>query len=220
MSIMLKEKQPENKITGMVTLAVLVAVMIVMGVFVLSSALPGMSVTDDIGGQRGIVDLRTQSGFDYETDMFLLNGEWEYYPNSLLFPEDFAGGELPTKRYVQFPHYFRNDPVNFPDGRGFATYRIVILAPPDAYGVGIFNEFQYGAYRIFLDGQEITKGGAVSENTGEHFFAYNGGSGYIRSESGEFEIIVQVQCQGHVNGGLNNNIIIGAPAPIAHYRAF
>jgi len=182
-----------------------------------------MSVIDNIGGRRGEVDLRRINSFEYETGLFLLTGEWEYYPNSLLLPEDFAAGNIPETQYMQFPHYFRDEPENFPNGRGYATYRMKVLVPPGSDGAGIFNEFQYGAYRIFLNGQEISKGGVVSDAPGEYFFAYNGGSGYIYSaDSSEsiYEIIVQVQCEDHINGGLNNSIIMGAPSSVEHYKAF
>jgi signal transduction histidine kinase/CheY-like chemotaxis protein len=213
------EKRLGSKITGMLTLAVLCVVIIIMIFLTLTSTLPQMAVTDDIGGQRGMVDLRERSGFDYDTDLFLLGGEWEYYPNRILFPEDFASGEVPETRYVRFPHYFNND-SHFPDGKGFATYRMTVLVPPDSSGAGIFNEFQYGAYRIFMNGVLIAEGGIVSEDIDDYYFAYNGGSGYIHSSAGSYEIIVQVQCHDHVNGGLNNSIIMGSPAPIEHYRGF
>jgi signal transduction histidine kinase/CheY-like chemotaxis protein len=218
---MLYEKYSQNRLTAVATLTVLCAVIAIMIFLTFSSTLGGMAVTGDVGGERGVVDLRSRAGFDYNTDLFLLNGEWEYYPNRLLSPKDFAEGEIHGVRYIQFPHYFKEDRSNFPDGRGYATYRTMVLAPTDAAGIGIFNEFQYGAYQIFLNGQLISESGIVSDDPYDHIFAYNGGSGYIYAPAGGYyEVIVQVQCEDHVNGGLNNNIIMGAPGSIEHYRGF
>jgi signal transduction histidine kinase/CheY-like chemotaxis protein len=195
-----------------------------MGVMIyltLIFTIPAVSVVSDKNIERGELNLREQSGFDYERDLFLLNGEWEYYPNQLLFSDDFADGKVDNVRYVRFPHYWRDDSVNFPDGKGFATYRIVVSAPVEADGMGVFSEFQYGAYRIFLNGQLVSKGGAVSENPDEHYFAYNGDSGYIRpAPGGYYEVIVHVQCYDHIDAGLSNNIIMGAPDSIIRYSGF
>jgi len=224
----LNENMPREKklgitVSGVIKLVALVAAITVMIYLVLTVAMPEVSVIKDAGIGRGVIRLAEHREFDYEKDLFVLSGEWEFYPNQLLYSEDFMDGNVNADsiRYVSFPHYWRDDPVNFPDGTGYATYRMTVQTAAQTTGAGIFSQFQYGAYRVYLNGNLIGMGGNVSENTDDYYFAYNGSTGYIWSGTpNSFEVIVQLQSYDHEDAGLVNMIIMGSPDAIRSYSNF
>jgi len=202
----------------LVFLLVSLGIMIYLG---LTLATPAVFVIRNADVNRGEISLREGSDFDYAKDLFMMNGEWEFYPNQLLYSADFADGIPDGMVYRSYPHYWRDEPVYMPNGSGYATYRMVIAAPIEINGVGVFSKYQYGAYRVYLNGTLVCEGGNVSENIDEHYFAYNGSTGYIRPVSADsFEVIVHVQSYDHVDAGLANAIFLGFPNTIAHYSGY
>ena len=205
---------------GIIKLGILLLSLVLVLYLILTVALPAVSEIRSTDVGKGVINLREQNGFDYEKDLFALNSEWEFYPNRLLYPADFAEGTPEGMVYRQFPHYWR-DEQTMPEGTGFATYRMKITMPAEAVSAGVFSNFQYGAYDIYLNGYRVCGGGNVSENKDEHYFTFNGSAGYVNLTSGsDVEVIVHVQCYEHVRAGFSQNVIIGSSDSIANYRAF
>jgi signal transduction histidine kinase/response regulator of citrate/malate metabolism len=205
--------------TGMVKFIAAAVFLAVMFFMLLYNVTPDMPAIRSVNAGRGEIIIRPASEFDFENELFLLNGEWEYYPNRLLYSEDFAGGRVDNVRFVKFPHSWSEDKVNFPDGKGYATYRITLTTPVQLEGAGLFTNYQYGAYRVFLNGHVVAEGGNVSENRDEYYFAFNASGGYVHPYEGAFtEVIVHIQSYDHAAAGLTNDIIVGSYAAIARYR--
>ncbi|MCL1824149.1 MAG: ATP-binding protein [Oscillospiraceae bacterium] len=207
----------KDRIINSVKIIMIAALTVFAAFQLLSDRVTGFSGTKDLNAEKGRVVLQG----DYGNRIFALNGEWEYYPNELLEPSDFIINDY-APHHVTFPHYWKNDAENFPDGKGYATYRMMIETPDATISdAGIFSEFQYGAYRIYLNGVIVAVGGNVAENKDDYYFAYNGSAGFSNPKvTGQDEIIVQVQSYDHTDGGLGNRIIIGSADNIERYHTF
>ena len=72
--------------------------------------------------QKGVLDA---THWDFVNDgTITLNGEWEFYWNQLLDPEDFKTN--PKKSYIKLPgvwNDYKNEETTIP-GEGFATFRL------------------------------------------------------------------------------------------------
>jgi len=83
-----------------------------------------------------------------EINSVKLQGEWEFYWNQLLEPQDFRDSEGKLNpEFVKIPKSWTNykfDNVKLPN-EGFATYRLVINKKPDLsktiYGLKISSVF-------------------------------------------------------------------------------
>lgn len=199
--------------------AILITILILYSFIVAIPEIANIRSTAD--SMRGEVMFSAARGFDYKTDLFLLNGEWEYYPNEFLYPADFKDNPPSAVSFVKFPHFWRDDPDNFPEGKGYATYRIIFNTPEDTEGAGVYAQLRYGAHRVFLNGNLISEFGNLTKNLDNFYFAHGGGAGYDYSAgTTRHEVIIQVQSYDHVNAGLANRVIIGSPRAVSMYHIF
>ncbi|MCL2108752.1 MAG: ATP-binding protein [Oscillospiraceae bacterium] len=205
--------------TDIAKLAVLAIILGVMLFFTTVNPVPGHGeIVSTSASMRGEVLYNASRGHDYLKDQFLLDGEWEFYPNQLLYPEDFANAPAAVS-YVKFPHYWKDDPGNFPDGTGYATYRMIFNTPPGITDLGVRAPAQHGAYRLFLNGHKVAEAGNVSENIDEHYFAMLGKTGFVSQiDTTRYEIIIQIQGYNHLNSGLTETIIVGSHEAINKYH--
>ena len=80
---------------------------------------------------KGVLDL---SSWDFDKDGPIdLSGEYEFFWNQLIFPEDFLSGNTPEKfGFIAVPgfwHKFKSGKIR-PEAEGYATYRLRIVIDP------------------------------------------------------------------------------------------
>lgn len=179
--------------------------------------------------EQGFLDLQSISN-DSKQEIFALEGEWEYYPNQILNPEDFQNKTIHKKeeiQYITYPHYWEKDKENFKVPKGCATYRIKVK-PINSLdykeGIGIYSHFQYGAYTIYLNGQKLIEVGKISKNPKEQYVSYMPKEGYVNpvtlEEDGTIEIILQIQNNIHQKSGFSEHILLGSIPNIRFLHGF
>lgn len=182
------------------------------------SYMPDMVYTN---AAKGKLDLTDTSSFG-KGDIFVLEGEWEYYPNQLLGPEEFDSGIKEQTLYTSYPNYWSRDKEHFKEAKGYATYRLTVTLPDFYKTIGIFSRFQYGAYRIYVNGYELMEVGKISENKSEHYFSYRPQSSYLNpfaaKNGNQAEIILQVQNYMHYASGFTGHIFLGGLNEIRFFR--
>jgi signal transduction histidine kinase len=151
---------------------------------------------------KGMIDLRQIS----ESEQFIisLNGEWEFYWNKMLRPNDFAGKYINPDYYGMVPSYW----TDYPKGKvrterfGFATYRLRVLLPPGyrksmAFNVPVFDS----SYDIYINNRYFGGNGVpgISENESKPGYRMN----FFRFDpsSDTIIIIVNVSNYFHRRGG-------------------
>lgn len=183
-----------------------------------SSILPSV-ISDSRGpdplslhAEAGTMDL---SAWDIQKDPTLkLDGEWEFYWNQLLGPEDFHpdGGRIPQLTgYMRVPSIWSGKELNGTvlPAFGCATYRLVLKNIPYHGVLGLKKENVRLSSRVYVDGQELFSDGVPSLTEAEYESGNNPQLGFYYCDGSELEIIVQAANYDYINGGIPVSFKIG-----------
>ncbi|RCX20683.1 histidine kinase/DNA gyrase B/HSP90-like ATPase [Fontibacillus phaseoli] len=165
---------------------------------------------------RGWLDL---SSWNFDEDgVVKLDGEWEFYRNQLLTPEDFAAAATPEDDSPQLTGIFTlpgkwNKYIS-PDGRpsaeGYATFRLKVkVAGEESKLYGIHTENIRTANRIFMNGQEVGASGVTGRSTSEERPNNIPYAGFAAVSGDEIQILVQVSNHIYSSGGVFTPILFG-----------
>ncbi len=184
---------------------------------ILKIAWPGLAAQNEPAPiQKGILDLRECT---IDENFFLkLDGEWEFYWDRFVAPEDFFATSPPLPDlYCYVPSFWSHYSINEKPlgGFGHGTYRLLILLPEGfrqtlAFEVPVFD----AAYSLFLDDKFINSNG----KTGTSEINSEGGykpfvTGY-RPASDTLSILFHVSNYQHRRGGFWKSMKIGDPHKI------
>ncbi|MEA5024112.1 hypothetical protein SDC9_09217 [bioreactor metagenome] len=183
-----------------------------------SSILPSV-ISDSRGpdplslhAEAGTMEL---SAWDIQKDPTLkLDGEWEFYWNQLLGPEDFQpdGGRIPQLTgYMRVPSIWSGKELNGTvlPAFGCATYRLVLKNIPYHGVLGLKKENVRLSSRVYVDGQELFSDGVPSLTEAEYESGNNPQLGFYYCDGSELEIIVQAANYDYINGGIPVSFKIG-----------
>ncbi len=153
--------------------------------------------------KKGVIDLRK---IENESKFIIkLNGDWEFYWEKLLLPDDFASpGKYKPDLYGKVPSYwtdYKRAPVKI-TRMGYATYRLKVLMPPGfRNSIGFDMPVFDSSYEIYIDGTLMgVNGKPGTSETGtkpgyvRNFFRYNPSSDSII-------ILINVSNFNHRRGG-------------------
>lgn len=172
--------------------------------FVLAvSVLGGCSnaVTSEIPkAEKGVLDL-TQ--WDTEERVIRLDGEWEFYWEQLLSPQDFKR-TMPKSEYMTLPISW-----NHYSGNGYATYRLVISLRENCK-LALKIPRIFTAYDLWVNEEFIASAGTVGETRETMTPQYLPQLAFFEAQEGENEIIIQVSNFYHRSGGVLESIKLGA----------
>ncbi|GAA4820167.1 PP2C family protein-serine/threonine phosphatase [Algivirga pacifica] len=151
--------------------------------------------------ERGVLDLRT---VDLQQTEGIIKGEWEFYYNQLINPEDFKQNiNLPT--YVS-PWTSWSELTNEQEGGnyptlGHATYRLRILHQKGIDEMAIHMPGIGSSYNLFVDGKLYLSNGKIgtSRETSTPFEVKQ--TGAIELRGVQSEIVLQVSNYHHGTGG-------------------
>ncbi len=113
---------------------------------------------------KGIIDL---SDWDFENNgNVLLDGEWEFYWEELLTPEDFEKKDL-TPDWIQVPKPWTkhaDGKQNSLPSNGFATYRLKIITTPQQKKLSVRLTDIRDAYNLWVDEDLVISHGKVGKD--------------------------------------------------------
>jgi 7TM diverse intracellular signalling/GAF domain len=147
-----------------------------------------------------------------------LEGNWEFYWNQLLEPQDFKNENITPDLYGKVPKPWTKymvDSANIPY-QGFATYRLVINKKADTvetiYGLKVSTVFSN--YKLWVNGKFITEVGKVSttKELTDPKFTYQDIPFVLdpdKESTENIEIIFQVSNFSHRRAGLQKPIFFG-----------
>jgi PAS domain S-box-containing protein len=166
---------------------------------------------------NGVINL---TDFDFKKDgPVKLNGEWEFYWNQLLSPDDFKTDASRTiTGFFNVPgswnHYKKKKKLFA--GHGYATYRLRIKLKKDrAYALKILPIST--AYRLWVDGESISVG-KVGKKQQE--MIPQSGVKIIRfhPDNPEAQIVLQISNFYHRSGGPRRSLEVGLYEQISEQR--
>ncbi|GAA3401383.1 ATP-binding protein [Paenibacillus hodogayensis] len=163
--------------------------------------------------REGVMDLGT---WNPDRDKIVrLDGEWEFYWDRLLTPDDFRQQSLPSVpgnvAYMHVPSTWNGNNV---DGTslppyGAATYRMVLKHLPFS---GVFalkkTNIRFSS-RIYVNGQELLEDGLPARNKQSYRSGNRPQIGVFASDGGEVEIVVQVANHDYINAGIAVSLMFG-----------
>jgi len=169
--------------------------------------------------KNGVLDLRN---WDFKKQgIAKLNGEWEFYYEQLLTPEDLQNKSKPIKTGLI------NIPGNFLDymykgqqlkGQGYATYRLKVLTNNAEELYAIKTEYIQTAHKLWVNGKVIAESGKVGKSKNETVSKLAPELGAFYVKTGEIEIVLQT-CNYYYGVPQIDTILFGTEAQISQYRA-
>lgn len=114
-------------------------------------------------GTKGVFDF-SQADFN-KSNQFYLQGEWEFYYNTLLMSDDIQ--TAPEADFLEVPGAWNNSVFSnnhYPAG-GYASYRGYLENVTAENSVSIYVPNLAGAYRVYVNGDLISSSGAFGQDT-------------------------------------------------------
>ncbi len=159
---------------------------------------------------NGFLDL---SGRDLKNgDTIRLDGEWEFYWNRLLTPDDFSSAEPPEKTgNITIPSYWNgyNTGIGTAGGEGFATYRLKVKIKDGGRLYALRIKHMFTAYRLWVNNKIVAANGTVGRDRKSMEPQFLPLVAVFNPQSDEFQIIIQISNFYHANGGFWDSISLG-----------
>lgn len=141
--------------------------------------------------EKGELDL-TQ--WDFQKDGIIpLTGQWEFYYNKLLSPDDFKNDEsLKYTTLVTLPGSFIKNTSNiaFPN-KGFGTYKLRVKTNSENVYYALKTEFIHSSHKLWVENHLVTYTGKVGESKSAYNPQLLPKVGSFTNENKEFDIILQ-----------------------------
>ncbi|WP_373686214.1 diguanylate cyclase domain-containing protein [Acinetobacter sp. YH12054] len=134
----------------------------------------------------------------------LLQGKWLFYPNQFLTsPSSVLVGQT-----VYLPASFKDITG---DSKGFGTYTGHFQIPKQFIGrrIAVLIPNQYGAYRVFLNGDVIVRLGEVGRTEAEQKTENAPRIAYFVAQDEYFTLTIQASSFNSMHGGFENPMRIG-----------
>ncbi len=192
-----------------VTLPLVIAIGSIILIFVLFSFWGASSQSNSKTVENGKLDL---TDWDFEDDGNVkLDGDWEFYWDQIIMPEEFAGSAPKMTGMYPVPVYWtKYAGLNLPS-KGDATYRLLVDTESEYELIGISTPELYTEYALYVNGQLLVGNGKLGGTSFRYLdpdvFMFEPGSDRI-------EIVLQIHNHTHVNAGIGQSIILGTPEKI------
>lgn len=144
-----------------------------------------------------------------------LQGEWSFYWQQLLDPEQVA--QATQHEWVQLPHIWKKDTT--PSTEGYATYRMTIALHPEDIGSlkALYVHGIASAYKLWVNGKLLLENGTVAADRSMKAKHYSRVAAF-QPEQQQIEIVIQVSNFVQRKGGIWGNIEFGEAETVALKR--
>jgi two-component system sensor histidine kinase ChiS len=156
--------------------------------------------------KKGVIDLRH---WDFNQDGIIkLQGEWEFYKNKLLTPEDFKGTSL-EKAYSSIPGSL--------GGPIYGTYRLKILVNSEESLYSLKMNYVQNAFKLWANDKQVLSLGQVGKSKSEMIPKIIPKTDSFYLENGEVYLILQVSSFYSISGYIDD-ILMGTDSVIDNYN--
>lgn len=162
--------------------------------------------------ENGTMDL---SGWDIQKNQILhLDGEWEFYWNQLLTPEDFKAGSARTPDltgYLRVPSLWNGKEFNgavLPVFGG-GTYRLVLKNISYRGVLGLKKANVRFSSKVYVDGRELLEDGVPALKSADYESGNIPELGFFSYDGGDLEILVQAANYEYINSGIPTSFALG-----------
>ncbi|MGD9280370.1 MAG: 7TM diverse intracellular signaling domain-containing protein [Desulfobacterales bacterium] len=160
---------------------------------------------------NGVLDL---TDWDFKTDGPVdLNGEWEFYWQQHLMPQNFTSKTAIRKTgFIEVPGYWKDyelDGKKLP-GYGYVTYRLKVKLNQQKESLALRTVEISNAYTIYIDGQKVTSQGEPGRNRETTVPQQYPQIVDFEPKTNQIELIFQVSNFHHRRGGIWEVIRLGS----------
>ena len=140
-----------------------------------------------------------------------LDGDWDFYWNRIIMPEEFAADSpKPTGAYPVPLYWTKYESLNLPS-KGDATYRLVVDTTETNSYLAIRIPEIYTEYALYINNRLISGNGKLGGTS----FHYLDPDAYMFFTGGDrVEIVLQIHNQSHVYAGIGQSFVLGTPDDI------
>ncbi len=166
--------------------------------------------------EGGVLDLR---GTVLNKDVVVsLNGEWEFYWEKLLTPENYQDEKKENQVILMnVPSYWCNHEIDGESlpGMGYGTYGLMIILPPDYRSTLCFDIPVFDcAYNLYLNDRLIESNGQVGTSRDEEEPWYEPSSFCYVPHGDTIQLLIQVSNFHHRRGGFWKSAMIGGSGKV------
>ncbi len=175
---------------------------------------------DGLRSKEGFLDL---SNHDFSRDgSVLLAGEWEFYWNELLSPQDFREGRpsVPSFRHVPANWKTYNSGDGFLPLYGFGTYRLKIRTEGGQNEFGLRLKRIYSAYRVYVNDAIVVETGVIKRNLDEVVPRLPVKTAFFSSSSRDLDVVIQVANPYYYRSGILYPPELGTQEQISRKQVF
>ncbi|GBF76825.1 histidine kinase [Paenibacillus sp. 598K] len=164
--------------------------------------------------EGGVLDL---SSWDIRTQGIVpLNGEWEFYPHTLLSPVELQeDGAASRRSLIEVPGTWKGESDVGMSKKGIGTYRLKVLLPDTGDVSGLKISSIRMSHRLFVNGEERGASGHPDIDPAMNKPGNTPYTVFFSSDTRELELVLQVANRDFVNGGIVNAISFGSASDIA-----
>ncbi|WP_342424536.1 ATP-binding protein [Paenibacillus sp. FSL E2-0178] len=196
-----------------------IAVAVVIGLAISYAIVPVTPGAPKLRSEEGVLDL-TQASI-LKTPL-KLQGEWEFYWQELLSPEDIrsrmASGEM-ADRYISIPSSWLGYKLDGQEleGQGFATFRLVTrLSGQDRNErLALRLPTIFHAYKLWVNGELLAEVGEVGQDKSSVTPRLATKLVFFQPGSDTVELVMQVANFHHKRGGITTSIELGGSNVLA-----
>ncbi len=156
----------------------------------------------------GVLDLRD---WDFSNSgNITLSGDWEFYWQELLTPQDFISKNIKTEYFFPVPGYWNDrqlDTIKL-SGQSYATYRLKIISKENIT-LSVFIDEEFSAYKFWCDTGLVYSCGRVASNADDmipHRFPV---VKEIELSKDTTELVFQISNFNHRQGGFFSSPTVG-----------
>lgn len=182
-----------------------VSAILIMFSIIYYIALPTKESPEAVKGQLNL------SYWDFKKDgIAILNGEWHFYPQSLLGPEELS---LSAPRLLKVPGTWDMEKPNVQPLKGNGTYHLSVKLPHGSGRLVLKVQNIWMAHRLFINGSMVKEMGVPAQDY-EHYEPEN--TPYLVSiePTDKLDIVLQVSNQIYYSGGIVHPIQLGGEQPM------
>ncbi len=151
---------------------------------------------------KGLLDLRNIK--NPEHFIVKLNGEWEFYWEKMLRPNDFKTAKILPPYFGKVPSYWTDYPQDSvkTEKFGYATYRLTVLLPHGfKQALGIDLPVFDSSYDIYINGKYLGGNGTTGKSAAEAIPEYSRNFFRLNPVSDSLAVIINVSNYDHRRGG-------------------
>lgn len=166
----------------------------------------GSGIVDNGRADLTSVDLQ-------QNELVALDGQWEFYWDRLLTPDDFIAEHMPPMdSFMKVPGSWQDRDAGtkiYPD-HGVATYRVLINYPSTLKDPALRIQRVVAASKLYANGELIAEVGKVADKPSDYERGYKSIIVDLPKGKQELELIIQVANLDYTRGGPRESPVFGS----------